>query len=235
MALGHRVFFMMHPYRQAYVEITNCCNFHCGFCPSPTLVRPRSFMDPALFQELVPQLHELCEHVYLHVLGEPLLHPQLARFLEIATEFSMPVSITTNGSLLPRYHELLMQLPVLRQINFSLHALREPGQPCDPEWVLESVIAFCLQAARERPNLHVNMRFWNLDSRESEVDPWTLMVRNRLVQAFGVEWIPPIPGRKHRRLAGHVSVHQDTRFVWPGESLQKKIHEPRERGFCQAL
>ena len=223
----------MPPYRQAYVEITNSCNFSCSFCPSPSLKRPRAFMDPMLFARLVPELKELCDQVYLHVLGEPLLHPRLALFLEMLEEASLPVAITTNGSLLGRQGELLLGCKVLRQVNFSLHALREPSLPVDGEAVLRSVLDFCLQALERRPDLHVNLRFWNLEAREAQADPWSVRVKERIVEALGVEWVPPVPGRKHRRLSGLISVHQDTRFVWPGESAQ--VHAPRERGFCQAL
>lgn len=225
----------MPPYRQAYVEITSVCNFQCGFCPSPTLQRPRAFMSPELFERMVPELKQLCGQVYLHVLGEPLLHPQLPVFLDMLGAAELPAAITTNGSMLYKYVDYLMGCKGLQQINFSLHALREPNLPCDGEAVLESVIQFCVRAARERPKLWVNLRFWNLDSREAEADPWSVQVRERLVKAFGVEWVPPIPGRRHRRLSENVSVHQDQRFVWPGEAMRKQVHAPRDRGFCQAL
>lgn len=222
-------------YRQAYIEITNACNFSCHFCPSPQLERARGFMAPAMFRQIVREAKPLVEQVYLHVLGEPLLHPRFAEFLEILVQESMTFSITTNGSLLDRHADALLYNPMLRQINFSLHALREPTLPCDGERVLESVLSYCRKALDERPNLHVNLRFWNLDAPEAEADPWSVQVRDQIVQAFGTEWVPPIPGRKHRRFIGRISIHQDTRFVWPAEAARKEVHAPRTRGFCQAL
>ena len=67
-----------------YLEITTCCNLSCSFCPGTK--RPAAFLSPENFHTLAAKLRPYGEHLYLHVMGEPLLHPQLPQLLEICRE-----------------------------------------------------------------------------------------------------------------------------------------------------
>ena len=64
-------------FNRAYIEITNLCNFHCDFCPGTT--RPPMAMRLSDFRTAAEKLRPLTDYLYLHVMGEPLLHPQLPR------------------------------------------------------------------------------------------------------------------------------------------------------------
>ena len=66
-------------FQRAYLEITNVCNLACAFCPGTT--REKRFMAPEDFALLAKKLRPYTEYLYLHVMGEPLLHPQLAEIL----------------------------------------------------------------------------------------------------------------------------------------------------------
>lgn len=68
--------------KKAYIEITNRCNLRCSFCPGTKRV-PRT-MTPAEFDLVLERLTGQVEYVYLHVMGEPLSHPQLAELLALA-------------------------------------------------------------------------------------------------------------------------------------------------------
>ncbi|HUI91726.1 MAG TPA: radical SAM protein [Chitinivibrionales bacterium] len=85
-----------------HVELTNACNFHCNFCPSDSLLRPRTSMKRPLWEKILRELGEkkLAETVCFHVLGEPLLHPELFGAIEFANGLGLAVSLFTNGSLL---------------------------------------------------------------------------------------------------------------------------------------
>ena len=60
------------PYKKAYLEITNVCNLSCAFCPK-TSREPR-FVSVEEFSSLIEQVQPLTDYVYLHLMGEPLLH-----------------------------------------------------------------------------------------------------------------------------------------------------------------
>lgn len=61
--------------KKAYLEISNVCNLSCRFCPSTK--REARIMTPAEFHVLAERLRKHTEYLYLHLMGEPLLHPQL--------------------------------------------------------------------------------------------------------------------------------------------------------------
>jgi MoaA/NifB/PqqE/SkfB family radical SAM enzyme len=69
-------------FKKIYIEITNSCNFHCSFCFSTT--QPTRFISVKNFQTIVEKIKPYTNYIYLHVLGEPLLHPQLEEILNVA-------------------------------------------------------------------------------------------------------------------------------------------------------
>ena len=102
-------------FKRMYLEITNVCNLRCAFCPGTQ--RPRRFMTPEEFRQLATRLRPYGTYLMLHVMGEPLLHPQLAELLDIAGELDFRVCLVTNGTLLPRQLPTLEASPVLHKLS----------------------------------------------------------------------------------------------------------------------
>jgi hypothetical protein len=83
-----------------FVELTNICNFDCSFCPNHLMERPRGFMEPGLFREIVYQAKESrVERLNLWIMGEPFLHPQAFEFIKFVKEEGLRLSLITNGGL----------------------------------------------------------------------------------------------------------------------------------------
>ena len=82
--------------KRAYVEITSVCNLRCSFCPGTG--REARFLSPEEFRLLARRLRPHAAYLYFHVMGEPLLHPELGTLLEIAAELGFRVCLTTNGT-----------------------------------------------------------------------------------------------------------------------------------------
>ena len=59
-------------FSRIYLEITNCCNLSCAFCPGTR--RARRMLPAEEFRLLAGKLRPWTDYLYLHVLGEPLLH-----------------------------------------------------------------------------------------------------------------------------------------------------------------
>lgn len=213
---------------RVYVEVTNVCNLRCSFCTPPS--RPLAFMDPDFFAHCLQELQGITQQVCLHVLGEPLTHPDFPLLLALCHQAQLAVNLTTNGTLIKKYQDSILQAKALRQVNFSLQAL---DVDTDPDCViLGQIVEFCQLALEKRPELYINLRLWNLQSLHRPAASMQTQVLFNRIAKFLQKPIPPIPqGRKSRCLTGRLYIHQDTRFAWP----TTKEGVRRTRGFCHGL
>lgn len=208
-------------FKRAYVEITNVCNLKCSFCPGT--VRGKKFITPQEFRRAAEQVRPYTQYLYLHVMGEPLLHPQLEQLLDIAEELKFRVLITTNGTLLPKAGETLLH-PVVHKVAVSLHSFEgnAGGQMAD---YLEGVWAFAENAASA--GKLVALRLWNeggADSRNGEIFAF-------LSGALGYDATSlPIDPRGNRKLAERLYLESDVKFDWPDMEA-----DHRDVEFCHGL
>ena len=86
-------------YKKIYVEITNACNLSCDFCIKNK--RKLKFMSEDEFKIILEKIKNHTEYLYFHVLGEPLMHPKINEFINLAS-LSYKVNITTNGYLIEK-------------------------------------------------------------------------------------------------------------------------------------
>ena len=68
-------------FKKVYIEITNNCNLNCSFCKNNS--REKLFMSSGDFETIIKKIKPYTKYVYLHVKGEPLLHPELEEILKI--------------------------------------------------------------------------------------------------------------------------------------------------------
>ena len=105
---------------KAFLEITNICNLDCSFCHKT--IRDARMMSVEEFTYAARQIRPFAEYLYFHLMGEPLLHPQLSDFLRIAADMGFRVILTTNGTLLSeRERDILSDTPPYK-ISISLHS-----------------------------------------------------------------------------------------------------------------
>lgn len=155
--------------KKAYVEITNRCNLACSFCPKTR--RAARTMTAEEFDRVLAKLQGQVNYVYLHVMGEPLLHPQLGTLLALADARGMRVCITTNGTLLSQRGETLLNAANLHKVSVSLHSFEgNDGRDEDEQAYLEGVWSFASKAAEK--GVIVALRLWNdggADARNGEI------------------------------------------------------------------
>ena len=104
---------------RCYLEITNVCNLDCVFCPKTERSKHRLTREE--FDLLADKLQGKVQFLYFHLMGEPLTHPQLPLFLQMAAQRGFRSVITTNGTLLRRCGETLLAAPI-HKISISLHS-----------------------------------------------------------------------------------------------------------------
>ena len=145
-------------FKKIYIEITNRCNLSCNFCAASN--RRKGDMATADFATILSQLKPFTTHLCLHVLGEPLLHPNLGELLQLCHAQSFRVNLTTNGTLLSYLGVRLLTAPALRQVNVSLHSSGGRGSGFDQGRYLAGVLQFAKEAAAQ--GIYVNLRIWDL-------------------------------------------------------------------------
>ena len=168
-------------FKRIYVEICNTCNLSCSFCASRP-AHPRQ-MSVKQFADIVEQVRPYTDHLYLHLLGEPLMHPQLEAILQICQRASLHVQLTTNGTLLASRRELLEAYPP-RQINISVHSFWEQPRDLCANY-LEQVLT-CGDALSAHS--YISYRLWQVEEGE---DPKT----QTLLRAICAHYEMPLPER----------------------------------------
>lgn len=209
-------------FKRAYVEITNICNLRCAFCPGTK--RPERFMPPEEFRILARRLRPYTGFLYLHVMGEPLLHPQLGELLEIGAAEGFRLCLTTNGTLLEARHELLLSAPALHKLSVSLHSMEGNNAGALGGYltgVWESVQAL------SQAGIICALRLWNIGGQET---------RNGEILAFLGDRLGTHPldlpqlRRGSWKLGQRLYLEQAEKFDWP------ELEGPeRAAGFCLGL
>ncbi len=206
--------------KRAYVEITNVCNLACSFCPGTK--RTRRFMTAAEFSCIAAKLKGAVQYLYLHVMGEPLLHPELESILAAGAEQGFRICITTNGTLLERQAETLLAAEALHKVSVSVHSF-EGNDGGDMLPYLESVWRFAEQAAKR--GIIVALRLWNSGGAEE---------RNGEVLAFLREKTGRESWEEKRdgsfQLAEKLYLEHAEKFDWPDLSAPESGTE-----FCLGL
>ncbi len=177
-------------------------------------------MEIDVFRTIIQQVAPLTEQVCFHLMGDPLVHPQLAKLVEICHESEVNIFFVTNGILLKEKQSQLLLHPSFRQVNFSLHSFFDNFPDRDPTEYLERIFDYTDEALQLRPDLYINFRLWNL------LEPRGVEMRNqemlsRISDHFQIKIDPKIDvrTRKSIHLKSRLYIHFDTEFVWPAMDL----------------
>lgn len=208
----------MKKYNRVYVEITNICNRSCSFCPGTE--RPLTRLSTSDFATILDKLEGVTEYIYLHVMGEPLTHPDLKRMIEIGKEKGFKIAITTNGTLLSkRENELLAALPY--KINISLHSFEEGTREEHVDYI-KDVISFIDKASAA--GILTILRLWNRGYDEER----NVNAEEMLKAYFTEEWVW---GASGARIRPKLHLEYGDRFDWP----DTEANDLGERVFCHGL
>ena len=193
--------------KKAYLEITNECNLGCSFCHGTK--RPIRYLSAEEFTHAATELRRVSEYIYFHLMGEPLLHPELSKFLSIAKSLDFRVVITTNGTLLKDKGDILLSSPTLHKVSISVHAYEANAMDMTLREYLGACLDFC-RAAADRSVISV-MRLWNIGGENSENSAILDIMR----EYFPNEWQVCRNGYK---LSDKIFLEWGDRFDWPDEN-----------------
>ena len=209
----------MKRFHKIYLEISNICNLRCSFCPGTK--RKAGALTEEAFSALLPKLRPWSDFLYFHLMGEPLCHPKLERFLTLSGEAGFRVILTTNGTLLKKQQDVLRHSPALHKINISLHAFEANDLSVPFETYLHDCFAF--GKAMEGQKLVV-YRLWNhggADARNAEI-------LSAMETFFPKPWTEE---RRGIRIGQRVYLEYGDKFDWPDLSAP----DGGEQVFCYGL
>ncbi len=202
----------MKKFKKIYVEITNICNLKCPFCSVDN--KKKREMSLKEFDDVLNNINDYTDYLYLHVKGEPLLHSNFKGILDICSKYNKKVNITTNGSLLKKRVNDIIGSNV-RQVNISLHS------------IVGDYLNDILSASKELSahGIYVVFRFWVYNEKEKNSINEILKFYDKL------DLKERINKENNIKINEFVYINKDKEFIWP--SLNNNII--RDAGTCLGL
>lgn len=206
-------------YSRVYVEITNICNMNCSFCHGHS--RPSRRMTEAEFAHVLEGLAGVTGYVYYHLMGEPLTHPDLPKFLQMAADRGFKSVITTNGTLLKKRANELLSAP-LHKVSISVHSFEEGSEAAFDRY-LTDISDFAERASKQ--GVIVALRLWNKGHDGGRNDAILAYLRARFPEGDWKEnW-------KGIRIRDKLHLEYGDRFAWP----DKDAPEGSDEVFCYGM
>ena len=208
----------MKKYKRIYIEITNICNLNCSFCSKDNRVLESISIDN--FLTVLTKIDKFTDYVYLHVKGEPLIHKELDKILDLCSKFNKNVIITTNGVCLKENINNLNKDSV-KKINISLHSENNKSNYLDD-------IFYAVDKLKEK---NVVYRLW-LDNNKNISDKSTEIVEKiKKYYKLETDIVEKIKRSNHFKIKDSIYIDKNCEFIWP--SLDNNYYN--EFGYCYAL
>jgi len=213
-----------------YIELTNVCGLRCSFCPTKAL--PNTTMDLEFFELVIKEAKGFTREIACHVVGDPLTLPNLEAYLDIIHQYNMKTMLTTSGYFMKKHDFETLFHPAVKQINVSLNAFNKNDTSISFEQYMQPILSLCHEKVKQKKELFINLRIWNLDEIMSE-EKFNQELFNILEKEFDVtldlKSLDP-KEKKSIRLENKVLLHFDNYFEWPSLDNQNYGH-----GTCQGL
>ncbi|MDO4996261.1 MAG: SPASM domain-containing protein [Bacilli bacterium] len=209
----------MKRFKKIYIEITNICNLNCSFCSPVT--RKKEFITLDNINHIFDEIKDYTDYIYLHVKGEPLLHPELDKIIDLANTHNLKVNITTNGTLLKDKINILVNKPNLNKINISLHS--ENNKPN----YLEEIFEVRDNYLKDKTVIY---RLWTLNN--GKFDNNSLEIVEKIINHYNLstDIVDNIYKKNNINIDNNLYIDKDNEFEWP--TLNSDVES---NGYCFAL
>ncbi len=209
----------MKKFKKIYIEITNICNLNCSFCSPVT--RKKELIDLESIEHIFQEIKDYTDYIYLHVKGEPLLHSQIDKILDLANQNHLKVNLTTNGTLLLDKIEILKDKDNLHKINISLHCENNKDN------YLENIFT-----ARDNylKNKTVIYRLWTLKNHRFDKKSEEIVRKIATHYKLSTDVVDKIYKEKNIKIGTNLYIDKDNEFIWPNTFSNMETD-----GYCYAL
>ena len=217
----------MRKFKQIYIEITNICNLNCSFCPKNN--RPKKFMAVKEFDAITDEIKPLTNTVCLHLMGEPLLHPNIKEIFEICNKKNLNVYLTTNGTLIKKHLDLLKS-GCAKRISVSLHSFEANENLNTLDEYLEDAILSCKEIANSSKT-YIEFRLWNEDTNISAKNKLNKTILEKINKTFNIN-LTNDNLQHHTSIADNIYISFADAFEWPITTENKEKNCVK---FCYGL
>lgn len=211
---------MKKRFKRIYIEITNVCNLSCSFCKQTK--RKKQMMTTDQFESILKKINSYTDYIYLHVKGEPLIHPKLKEILDIASKYQKKVTITTNATLLKENEQILLESSCIRQMNLSLHSEN------NKENYLEEIFQSVDKLSKK---MNIVYRFWTLHNGNLNEKSTETVKKINSYYHLSPEIVEKLYKESNIKIKENIYVNKDNEFLWP--EVENDYYEPC--GYCHAL
>ncbi len=201
----------MKKFKKIYVEITNACNLNCNFCIKNK--RKIRYLTKNEFINLLDKIKDYTDFLYFHVLGEPLLHPNINEFIDIAST-NFKINITTNGYLISK----IKNNKNIRQINISLHSFNDKYNIKLKDY-LDNI--FNAIDILKNSSTYISLRLWVKNKYNNDIIDY-INDRYNINIDYSVE---------NCSIGNNIFINNFHEFIWP--DLNNSYYN--ETGTCYAL
>ena len=217
----------MRKFKQIYIEITNICNLNCSFCPKNS--RPKKFMTIDEFDKITDEISPLTNIVCLHLMGEPLLHPNIKEIFEICNKKNLNVYLTTNGTLIKQNLDLLKS-GCAKRISVSLHSFEANNNSNSLDNYLEDVLLSCKEIT-DNSQTCIEFRLWNKNIDKKAKNTLNKNIIEKINEIFNTNLDTPNL-QHHTNINNKIYISLADVFEWPINTENK---EKNSMKFCYGL
>lgn len=184
------------------------------------------------FEKVMQRLEGHGDNVYLHIKGEPLLHPNFEEILALCKAYNKKIHITTNGTLLDRRGEVILKNSAVRLLSISLQSFEATDDEEAYIRYLDKVLSV-VKKGLEETDILFGLRLWNFEDATLVAKGKTQRTLDYIESYLGLSGPITItdPKTNGLKLAHKVYISKGYEFDWPSMSHDLVAKE----GTCYGL
>lgn len=183
--------------KRIYLEITNTCNLNCSFCRNS---KGNTYLDLSKIDDYLKQIKEVCDYIYLHVLGEPLLHKDINLILDLLDKYDLKLQLVTNGVLLDKHLDILNH-KCLRKLSISIHSINNINISDNYFKTIDYII-------ENNKDKYIELRFYDFKNLDEKIKKYLNILKDK----YGLK---ETSKNNSYKLKENVYLYTSDLFKWP--------------------
>ncbi len=181
------------------------------------------------FDIITDEISPLTDTVCLHLMGEPLLHPNIKEVFEICNKKNLNVYLTTNGTLIKQNLDLLKS-GYVKRISVSLHSFEANDNFSSLDNYLEDVLFSCKEISGNSKTC-IEFRLWNESNDKNAKNTLNKNIIEKINTIFNTS-LTTGNLQQHISITDKIYISFADIFEWPIDTENK---EKNCKKFCYGL